>query len=64
MYFISKVFIGAKARYQKIEKLVLAFVVVARKLRPYFQGHKILVNTNYHVHQVLKNPYLAGRMVS
>lgn len=49
VYFISKVFRGVGARYQKIEKLALVIIVVARKLRPYFQGHKIFVKTNYHI---------------
>lgn len=43
---------------------MLAVVLAARKLRPYFQGRKILVKTNYHVQQVLKKPNLAEIMVS
>lgn len=38
VYFVNKVFRGAEARYQKIEKLALSVVIVERKLRPYFQG--------------------------
>lgn len=64
VYFISKMFKGAKKRYQKIEKLVLAVVTAIRKIRSYFQGHTILVKTNYRICQVLKKPDLAGRMVS
>lgn len=64
MYFVSEVFKGVEARYQKIEKLVLDVIVAVRKLRQYFQGHKILVKTNYPIFQVLKKPDLAGRMVS
>lgn len=36
IYFVSKVLKGAEARYQKIERLALAVVVTARKLRQYF----------------------------
>jgi len=64
LYFVSKVFKGAQLRYQKIERLALAIITTARKLRPYFQSHKIIVNTNYPVKQVLSKPNLARRMVS
>ncbi|MCI30020.1 hypothetical protein A2U01_0051229, partial [Trifolium medium] len=47
MYFVSRVFQGAEVRYQKIEKLSLAVVVTARRLRQYFQSHKITVKTDY-----------------
>jgi len=64
VYFVSKVFKGAELRYQKIERLDLAIITTARKLRPYFQSHKIIVKINYPVKQVLREPYLVGRMVS
>nr|KYP69461.1 Retrovirus-related Pol polyprotein from transposon 17.6 [Cajanus cajan] len=38
IYFVSRVLQGAKTRYQKIEKLALAILVIARKLRHYFQS--------------------------
>lgn len=33
-------------------------------LRPYLQGYKVFVKTNYPIKQVLKKANLAGRMVS
>lgn len=63
MYFIRKLFRGAEACYQKIEKFVLV-VVAVRKLISYFQSHKILVKTNYLIRQVLKKLDLERRMVS
>jgi len=51
-------------RYQKIECLALTVVTTARKLRPYFQSHKIVVKSNYPIKQVLSKPDLAGRMVA
>lgn len=63
VYFVSKVFKGIKARYQKFGKLSLVIVAV-RKLRPYFQNYKIFVKTKYLVCQVLKNPNSTGRMVA
>jgi len=53
VYFVSKVFKGAELRYQKIERLALAIITTAIKLRPYFQSHKIIVKMNYPVKQVL-----------
>ncbi|XP_039687900.1 uncharacterized protein [Medicago truncatula] len=64
VYFVSRVFKGAELRYQKIEKLALAVVATARKLRPYFQSHRVIVRTNYPIKQILSKPDLAGRMVS
>lgn len=43
VYFILKVFRGLEVRYWKIKKLALVVIVTTRKLKPYFQGHKIFV---------------------
>jgi ribonuclease HI len=64
IYFVSRVLKGAELRYQKIERLALAVVTTARKLRPYFQSHKIVVKSDYPIRQVLGKPDLAGRMVA
>ncbi|KAL0433496.1 UNVERIFIED_CONTAM: Transposon Tf2-12 polyprotein [Sesamum latifolium] len=63
VYYVSKVLQGAETRYFQIEKLALTLVVVARKLRPYFQSNQVVVLTNHHLRQVLANPELFGRMV-
>lgn len=39
IYFVSRVLQGAEVMYQKIEKLALALVVIAQRLRPYFQSY-------------------------
>jgi hypothetical protein len=36
VYYTSKAFQGAEERYPAMEKLALALVIAARKLRPYF----------------------------
>jgi hypothetical protein len=38
-YFTNKALLGPKMRYQKIEKVALALVTAARRLRQYFLGH-------------------------
>lgn len=36
VYFVSKMFKGAKTCYQKIDKLMLTVITTTRKLQPYF----------------------------
>ncbi|KAL2228552.1 UNVERIFIED_CONTAM: hypothetical protein Sindi_1834900 [Sesamum indicum] len=63
VYYISKMLQGADKRYAHIEKLALALVVTARKLRPYFQSHRIIVLTKYPLQNVLARPDASGRLV-
>ncbi|XP_072077923.1 uncharacterized protein [Arachis hypogaea] len=63
IYFTSKTLQNAELRYPTIEKLALALVFSARRLRPYFQSHKIHVRTDQPLRQVLQKPELAGRLV-
>ena len=46
VYFISRAFRGAEERYPRMEKLAFALVTAARKLKPYFQAHTIIVLTD------------------
>ncbi|XP_065623514.1 uncharacterized protein LOC136064949 [Quercus suber] len=46
VYFISRGFRGAEERYLQMEKLAFALVTAARKLKPYFQVHTIIVLTD------------------
>ena len=46
-----------------MEKLVLALVTAARKLRPYFQAHTIEVPTEYPMKQILHKPEVSGRLM-
>ncbi|KAL2240957.1 UNVERIFIED_CONTAM: Retrovirus-related Pol polyprotein from transposon opus [Sesamum indicum] len=63
VYYVSKMLQGAKTRYAEIEKLALAVVVTARKLRPYFQSHRIMVRTNHPLRNILTRPEASGRMI-
>ncbi|KAM2051222.1 hypothetical protein ACFX16_032864 [Malus domestica] len=63
VYYASKTLQDAKTRYSNIEKLALALVMSARKLRPYFQAHFIIVLTNHHLRQILQSPDTSGRMI-
>ena len=46
-----------------MEKLILALVTGARKLRPYFQAHTIEVPTEYPMKQVLHKPETSERLM-
>ncbi|KAL0385933.1 UNVERIFIED_CONTAM: Retrovirus-related Pol polyprotein from transposon gypsy [Sesamum radiatum] len=63
VYYVSKMLQGAEKRYAQIEKLALALVITARKLRPYFQSHKIIVLTNRPLGHIMKRPDASGRLV-
>ncbi|KAL0433286.1 UNVERIFIED_CONTAM: Ribonuclease HI [Sesamum latifolium] len=63
IYYVSKVLNGAKGRYTPIEKMALALVVTARRLRPYFLSHPIGVKTNTPLKQTLGKPDTSGRLV-
>ena len=56
VYYCSRALRGAKERYPKMEKLILALVTTSRKLRPYFQAHIVEVPTEYPMKQILHKP--------
>ncbi|KAL0462246.1 UNVERIFIED_CONTAM: putative enzymatic polyprotein [Sesamum latifolium] len=63
IYYISKVLNGTEGRYTPIEKMALALVVTARRLRPYFLFHPIGVKTSTPLKQTLGKPDTSGRLV-
>nr|XP_027082130.1 uncharacterized protein LOC113704425 [Coffea arabica] len=62
IYYVSRALQGPETRYMPAEKLVLALVHAARKLRPYFQTHSIVVLTDQPLRQILTKPEVSGRM--
>ena len=63
VYYCSRALRGAEKRYPRMEKLILALVTAARKLRPYFQAHTIEVPTEYLMKQVLHKPETSRRLI-
>ena len=61
-YFISRAFRGAEERYPWMEKLAFALITAARKLKPYFQAHTIVVLTDQPLKRAMSSPEVAGRM--
>ncbi|XP_027178083.1 uncharacterized protein LOC113777247 [Coffea eugenioides] len=62
VYYVSRALQGPETRYTPAEKLVLTLVHAARKLRPYFQAHSIIVLTDQPLRQILTKPEVSGRM--
>jgi hypothetical protein len=56
VYYISEVLHYTKTRYLEVHKLLYAVLIASRKLRHYFQAHKISVVTSYPLRAVLHNP--------
>ncbi|KAH9802826.1 Ribonuclease H [Citrus sinensis] len=63
VYYTSKALVDAETRYPLMEKWALALITAARKLRPYFQAHQIVVLTDQPLRQVLQKPDASGRLV-
>ncbi|XP_019089100.1 PREDICTED: uncharacterized protein LOC109127941 [Camelina sativa] len=62
IFYISKSFTGTESRYPMMEKLALAVVTSARKLRPYFRSHTIVILTTQPLRTVLHSLSQFGRL--
>uniref|UniRef100_A0A2N9GR51 Uncharacterized protein n=1 Tax=Fagus sylvatica TaxID=28930 RepID=A0A2N9GR51_FAGSY len=63
VYYTSRALRGAEERYPPMEKLAFALVTAARKLRPYFQAHTIILLTNHPLRKAMNKPDAAGRLI-
>jgi hypothetical protein len=48
VYFTSEALSGSKIFYSELEKIAYAVIIDVRKLRQYFEGHRIRVITISH----------------
>ncbi|PWA74143.1 reverse transcriptase domain-containing protein [Artemisia annua] len=62
VYFVSKALKKTEVNYSAMEKLVLALVFAAKRLRRYFQAHPIAVITDQPIKQVIFKPDASGRL--
>ncbi|CAL2240120.1 unnamed protein product [Prunus armeniaca] len=53
IFYTSKALLNAKTSYPKLEKLILALLVSARKLRPYYQAHRVIAMTDFPSRSIL-----------
>ncbi|XP_075483729.1 uncharacterized protein LOC142523882 [Primulina tabacum] len=63
VYYFSHALRGPELRYSEIEKIPLALIMTAQKLRPYFLSHQIIVLTNSHLGRIMTHSEVSGRMI-
>jgi hypothetical protein len=63
VYYVSKVLADAKTRYTQPQKLRYALLIKLRKLRHYFQAHKIVVLSSFPLGEIIGNRDINGRIV-
>jgi hypothetical protein len=55
VYYVSEVLHEAKVRYLETHKLIYTVLIASRKLRHYFQAHRVVVVTSYPLRAILHN---------
>ena len=62
MYYANRALCRAEERYPPMEKLAFALVAAARKLKPYFQAHTVVVLIDKPLRRAMSNPDAVGRL--
>ncbi|KAF8049212.1 hypothetical protein N665_2275s0001 [Sinapis alba] len=62
IFYTSKRMMDPETRYPTLEKMALAVITTARKLRPYFMSHSIEILTNQPLRTVMQNTNHLGRL--
>ena len=59
VYFSSRALQGTEERYFLMEKLAFSLVTTARKLKPYFQAHTVIVLMDKPLQRAISSPEAA-----
>jgi hypothetical protein len=62
VYYVSEVLHEAKTRYLEMHKLLYVVLVASRKLRHYFQAHRVVVVTSFPLRAILHNSNATGNI--
>jgi hypothetical protein len=62
VYYVSEVLHEAKTRYLETHKLLYVVLVASRKLRHYFQAHRVVVVTSFPLRAILHNSNATGNI--
>jgi hypothetical protein len=62
VYYVSEVLHETKTRYLEMHKLLYAVLVASKKLRHYFQAHRVVVVTSFPLRAILHNSNAAGNI--
>jgi hypothetical protein len=63
VYFALEALSGSKILYSELEKIAYAVIMAARKLRHYFEGHRIRVVTNEPLNDLFANREASTRII-
>ncbi|GKD68750.1 reverse transcriptase domain-containing protein [Tanacetum coccineum] len=63
IYFVSRALQGLEINYTPMEKLILALVSASKRLKRYFQAHKIIVITDQPIKHILSNSEVTRRLL-
>jgi hypothetical protein len=62
VYYVSEVLHEAKVRYLETHKLLYVVLVASRKLRHYFQAHRVMVAISFPLRAILHNSNATGNI--
>jgi hypothetical protein len=63
VYFSSEALSGSKIFYSEMEKIAYAFIMAARKMRHYFEGHRLRVIINQPLNNLFAHREASTRII-